>query len=255
MRSAVFLLSFLVTSVASVQGQDRADHGLVRLLSEGKYAFGSVVQDKSEAGGRALAVDPRVDFAFYSMEEGPFDLEALNRFLRGARTVATKSVLVRIPPIGTDRQGARARVSALLTLGVDGIVFPHTQSPEEAAFGVSLLKAGTRGVWPLDRRANGVIGYFLIEDQDAVANVRDIARTPGIGMLSGGQGSLKQAFKGDAAQVEAALTSILDACKSAQIACATGVSETDVAHRFEQGFRVFMASGPALDQGRRLARR
>jgi 2-keto-3-deoxy-L-rhamnonate aldolase RhmA len=144
--------------------------------------------------------------------------------------VATKSVLVRIPPIGTDRQGARARVSALLTLGVDGIVFPHTQSPEEAAFGVSLLKAGTRGVWPLDRRANGVIGYFLIEDQDAVANVRDIARTPGIGMLSGGQGSLKQAFKGDAAQVEAALTSILDACKSAQIACATGVSETDVAH-------------------------
>jgi 2-keto-3-deoxy-L-rhamnonate aldolase RhmA len=202
-----------------------------------------------------MAVDLRVDFAFYSMEEGPFDLDALGRFLKGARTVATKSVLVRIPPIGNDREGARHRVSSLLALGVDGIVFPHIQSPEEVAFAVSLLKSGTRGVWPLDRRANGVIGYFIVEDQDAVANVRDIARTPGIGMLSGGQGSLMQAFKGDAAQVEAALTSILDACKSAEVPCAKGVSETEVAHRFEQGYRVFMASGAALDHGRKLAGR
>lgn len=255
MQSAALLLVFVIASVASAEGQDRASRDLVRLLGEGRHTFGSMVQDKSEAGGRAMAVDPRVDFAFYSMEQGPFDLEALRRFLKGARTVATKSVLVRIPPIGNDRQGARARVSSLLALGVDGVVFPHTQSPEEAAFAVSLLRSGTRGVWPLDRRANSVIGYFMIEDQDAVANVRDIARTPGIGMLSGGQGSLTQAFKGDASQVEAALASILDACRSAQVACAKVVSETDVAHRFEQGFRVFLASGAALDQARKLAGR
>jgi 2-keto-3-deoxy-L-rhamnonate aldolase RhmA len=118
----------------------------VRLLGEGRHAFGSMVQDKTEAGGRSLAADPRVDFAFYSMEQGPFDLEALSRFLKGARTVATKSVLVRIPPIGSDRQAARDRVSSLFALGVDGIVFPHTQSSEEVAFAVSLLKSASRGV-------------------------------------------------------------------------------------------------------------
>lgn len=252
MRPIVSLLLLLITPGLA---QERSAHNITRLLNEGKAVFGSMVQDKSEAGGAALAMDARVDFAFYSMEQGPFDVDTLGRFMAGIRKQPGKSVLVRIPPIGSDRQAAQNRVSQLLAAGVDGIVFPHIQNREEAEFAVSLLKSGKRGVWPLDRSAQSVMGYFMIEDAIAVKNVRDIAATPGIGILSGGQGSLSQAFNGNAAEVEAALVSILDACKATRTTCAKLVSESDVAQRVAQGFRVFLANGRALDTGRQLAGR
>jgi 2-keto-3-deoxy-L-rhamnonate aldolase RhmA len=205
-----------------------------------------MVQDRSEAGGRAMASDPRLDFVFYDMERS-YDFPALQTFIRGFRAAdGSKTLLVRIAPIAGGREAAAERVAELLRAGADGIVFPGVRSREDAELGVELLRSGGRGVWPLD--PGGVVGYFMIESREGLANAREILSVPGVGFGAPGQGS-------DAEAVEAAIQEILMGCEALGVVCAKLVDDTDAERRVRDGFRVIMGSGGALDAGRRAAGR
>lgn len=230
-----------------------AANRIVELLDRGVVVFGSMVQDRTEAGGKALAADPRVDYAFYDMERN-YDLEELRAFLAGFRDGGSKAVLVRIAPVGEDREAARERVSQLLDEGVDGIIFPHVRNRAEAEYAIGLLRAGERALWPLE--PDGIVlGHFMIEDRDAVENAREIMETPGIGLVSPGAGSLRSAYDGDEDAVEAAVQRIAAGCEESGVVCAKLVSVDDVEQRLREGFRVIIASGEALDRGLALAGR
>src|SRR5262245_5171083 len=74
---------------------------LIDVLKQGKTAFGSMVPDRTEAGGAKMAQDPNLDFVFFDMEHN-YDIPALEGFMKGLRSTSNKTLLVRIPPIGTE---------------------------------------------------------------------------------------------------------------------------------------------------------
>jgi 2-keto-3-deoxy-L-rhamnonate aldolase RhmA len=235
---------------APVASTRTANTALLSVLARGEVAFGSMVSDRSEAGGAAMGADARLDFAFYDMERS-YDLAALQAFMRGLRASGpSKTLLVRIAPIANGREAARQRVSELLAAGADGIVFPHVRNREDAEFAVGLLRAGGRDPWPLDP-ASEVLAWLMIEDREAVENMRAILSTPGVGVGGAGQGSLRSALGNDDRATETAIQSILSTCKELRVACAKLVGNDDAERRVREGFRVILGPASALEIGRR----
>jgi 2-keto-3-deoxy-L-rhamnonate aldolase RhmA len=235
---------------AGVGSAQTPNTAMLSVLDRGQVAFGSMVSDRTEAGGAALAADVRVDFAFYDMERR-YDLAELQAFMRGFRVGGTgKTLLVRIAPIANGREAAQQRVTELLAAGADGIVFPHVRNREDAGFAVSLLRAGGRGVWPLDPEGK-VVGWLMIEDREAVENMRAILSTLGVGVGGAGQGSLRSALGNDDQATETAIQSILSTCKELRVVCAKLVNNDDAERRVREGFRVILGPSSALEIGRR----
>jgi 2-keto-3-deoxy-L-rhamnonate aldolase RhmA len=212
-----------------------------------------MVQDRTEAGGAAMGKDSRLDFIFYDMERN-YDLATLKTFMAGLRASGSQALLARIAPVADGRDAAAKRVAELLEAGVDGIVFPHTHNQSDAEFGAGLLKSHRRGLWPLSPNGT-LVGYFMIEDRDGVENAKAIISTPGVSIASPGQGSLRSAYGGDAQAAENAMQTVAGTCRSLKAVCAKLVNESDVEKRLQEGYRLIIASGAALDLGRKLAGR
>jgi 4-hydroxy-2-oxoheptanedioate aldolase len=229
-------------------------NAIIDLLKQGKVVFGSMVPDRTEAGGAKMGSDANLDFVFYDMERN-YDMAVLKSFMKGFRaTGGNKALLVRIPPIGTEPAKAEARVAEILDAGADGIVFPHIENRQQAELAAQWLGRSRRGLWP--QRPDGqIVGYLMIEDRDAVEHAREIIGTKGVTMFAPGQGSLGQAYNGDAAAVENAVQTILKTCKEMSVTCAKLATAADIEQRVNQGFRVSMANGEALVQGRKAAGR
>lgn len=249
---AILALTF-VCSVA-LRAQSRNGNPVVALLQQGKAVFGSMVSDKSEAAGARMAQDGNLDFVFYDMER-TYDLPAMKAFLKGlSSTPNRKALLVRIPPIGTEPEKAEVRVAEILEAGADGVVFPHIMNRKQVDLAVQWLGKSRRGVWPL-HPAGEIVGYFMIEDRESVEQAKDIVSAKGATMFAPGQGSLGQAYGGDAKAVETAVQAILSSCKEFKAVCAKLATDADIEKRVTEGFRVLLASGDALLKGRKLAGR
>src|SRR5262245_40215803 len=137
MKRAILMILISVTALATTQSS--RGNLVVDLLKQGKSVFGSMASDRTEAGALRMAEDANVDFVFYDMERN-YDLANLQTFLKAFRTKAqNKGVLVRIPPIGSDPEKARERVTELVAVGADGIVFPHIQDKRQAEQAVQWL--------------------------------------------------------------------------------------------------------------------
>jgi 2-keto-3-deoxy-L-rhamnonate aldolase RhmA len=197
--------------------------------------------------------DARLDFIFYDMERN-YDLATLKTFMKGLRANGSQALLVRIAPVADGREDARKRVAELLDAGVDGIVFPHIHNAADAEFAAGLLNAHSRGLWPLNPNGT-LVGYFMIEDRDGVENAKAIISTPGVSIASPGQGSLRSAFNNDAAAAEGAIQTVINTCKAVNGRCAKLVNESDAEKRLQEGFKVILASGAALDRARKAAGR
>jgi len=248
----VALLIGLALCVPTSAQQNRPN-AVVELLKQGRVVFGSMVQDRTEAGGARMAQDSNLDFVFYDMERN-YDIAVLKGFMSGFRTGENKALLVRIPPIGSEPDKAKARIAEILATGADGIVFPHIENKQQAEWAVQWLDASRRRLWPL-RPTGEVVGYFMIEDRVAVEHAKEIVSTRGATMFAPGQGSLGQAYNRDAQAVEGAIQTILSACKASKVTCAKLATDADIEQRIKEGFRVLMASGDALTRGRKLAGR
>ncbi len=241
----------LALLIGMLPSEQSGGNPVVSLLKQGKTVFGSMVPDRTEAGGARMGQDGNLDFVFYDMERA-YDLPAMKAFMKGLQ--GRKALLVRIPPIGTEPDKAASRVAEILDAGADGIVFPHIMDKRMAESAVSWLAKSKRAVWPLNPSGE-VVGYFMIEDKEAVEHAREIIATKGATMFAPGQSSLGQTYNGDARAVEAAVQTILSSCKELRVVCAKLASDSDMEKRVTEGFRVLMASGEALVKGRKLAGR
>ena len=230
--------------VSARETQSSSDENPIRaLLASGKAVFGAFSGEKTKENAAKLSGDNQLDFVFYDMETGPFDVDGMRDFMTslGSRPIAT-----RLPPIGEGREKAREHAQLLLEAGVDVVVFPHVEDRSQAELAVGSM-AG---------RPGGAPSILIIEDKVGVGNAREIVSTSGVEIVFPGPGDLRRAYDGDAAAVESAIRAVLSACKEFGVACGITAGPEDIEKRLKEGFRVFIVTNlDALPIGRRAASR
>lgn len=247
---------------------------LIDLWSEGLPAFGVFVPNEREPGARGpdgerlpprytaagaqeLAANPLLDYVFLNLEPR-YDLRAVSAVAEGlGRPGATgeKSLLVRIPPISEDGpEATRQRVLESLEEGADGIVFPHVRSPEEARMAVSFMEEAGADVWSPSNPGGTVLAMIMIEDPGALADVAEIADTPGYSVLACGIGSLTRALGADREAGEAGNQEVLEHAKRVGRPDMITAGVDDVERRIDEGFLGLLMSGPEADEAIRIGR-
>ncbi len=260
MRAQVLMIAAGVMSAGSLalaaNEQSGASNAVMELVAAGDAVFGIFPGEHTAAGGALMAANRETDFVFYSLESGPFDIPAMQGYMKGMSDASgdrgTHPVALRIPPIRDGRDAARDRVKQGLEAGASMIVFPHVENAQEAALAVSFMGDGN---WP-DDGAGRVANVLLIEDQVGIRNAREIVGTPGVSVVIPGPGDLRRAYNRDMDAVENAIQTVLAACKEFDVACGITAGPDDIAERLEQGFRLIIVTNPdALAVGRRAAGR
>lgn len=189
----------------------------------------------------------------------------------------THPMFVKTPEIAPDVPKAQARIAQQLNLGVTGIVTVGVESAAEAKQGIDAMrfksKGGTRpdadlgdaparwgmtkaeymkkaDVWPLNPDGE-LVNFTIVESKEGLAHIREIAAVKGIGVLFPGAGTLRGevftttdasgARKFDEAGWEAAIQSVLAACKEFKVACGFPANDpATMEMRLKQGFSVFV---------------
>lgn len=232
-----------------------AQNTIIELLEDGQVVFGIFSGEQTPEGGRLMAQNTDVDFVFYSLESGPFDLDAMGGYIRGldeASAGATPPIALRIPPIRDDREAALDRTRRGLAAGATSIVYPHVESVEDAALAAEAV--GSR-LWPSNPDGD-VVNVFLLEDQIAIERAREITSAAGAGVVIPGPGDLRRAYEGDMEAVEGAIQTVLAACLEFDVPCGITAGVDDIGTRIEQGFRFFIVTQPeAIAVGRAAAGR
>lgn len=229
---------------------------LAARIADGDVVFGAFARPQNAEGGVVAAGNRETDFMFYSLETGPWDIPTMQRFMASMTEASGDAgphpVTLRIPPIREDRDVVQARVAEGLAAGVEGVVFPHVESAEDAAVAVASL--GERG-WPGSPEGD-VINILLIEDQVGVEAAREIVATPGVSVVIPGPGDLRRAYDGDMEAVEGAIQTVLEACVEFDVPCGITAGVDDIEMRIEQGFRLFIVTqAEAITEGRAAAGR
>lgn len=228
---------------------------MIDLLAEGEVVFGIFSGEQSAEGGRMMAANEDADFVFYSLESGPFDLDAMAAYMSGLAEASEgppPPIALRIPPIRDDREAAVDRTRRGLEAGALSIVYPHVESVEDVALVADAI--GER-LWPTNPEGD-VLSVLLIEDQVGIERARDIVSAPGAGVVIPGPGDLRRAYEGDMEAVEGAIQTVLAACLEFEVPCGITAGVDDIASRIEQGFRFFIVTQPeAIGVGREAAGR
>ena len=271
-------------------GQPPPVHNVLPLLEADKPIFGQFVNYLGVGSDRESAVahaaNRDYDFVVYDLEHIPFDIPRLTSYLQwllDRRTIAesgltaTKTVFVRMP--FNAREESEWLIKNVLDQGVHGLVFPHTETVEQALHAVRAMRypqtpgsadfepAGIRGsspsiaarywgltsqeyrqrsdIWRLDPHGS-LIPIFIIENKLGVENVRDIARAlseRNIGaILWAGSGDMSVSYAGDREAVAAGLDRVLAAGKEFGLPVALNGTD-DLVRRVEQGARMFVSIG------------
>lgn len=218
---------------------------LVRLLSAGDAVFGVFPGAATREDGAERGRNRELDFVFYSLESGPFDIPAMAAYQAGVAAGAAPEpphpLTLRVPPVRDGPEQARANVAEALAAGVAGIVFPHVESGDDAMAAVSAVGDGS---WP-GNPDGSLVNMLIVEDRAGVERVDEIVATPGVSVVFAGPGDLRRAYEGDMAAVEEAIQAVLAACLAHGVPCGITAGPEDVARRIEEGFRVFIVNDPA----------
>jgi 2-keto-3-deoxy-L-rhamnonate aldolase RhmA len=239
--------------------------------------------DGSMEGGLARALP-----AFTELVKGMQSAGALSRTpLR-----LTHPLIVKTPEL--DEPTIHADIAAQLNLGVSGLMLPKAESAEQVQKAIAAMRFKSRGgtrpedvgsapafwgmsesdykaradVWPLNPEGE-LINWTIIESKEGLARVREIAAVKGIGVLWPGAGTLRGLFTTTTAsgerQVdekgwEAAIQTVLAACKEFKIACGFPANANDIETRLKQGFSVFVMQWgeqgfKTIDIGRKASNR
>lgn len=213
-----------------------------------------------------------------SMERGVAEgLPAFTEFAQalqaqGASTT-TNPLVVKMAKIENAEQTTRD-VAQQLDAGVSTVMFVEVESAEEARMGLNAMRyesnGGTRpdrvgtapaywgldeagyreiaDLWPLNPQGE-LLSWVIVESPEGLANVREIAAVPGIGVLWPGAGTLRGLYtteNADGERVfdeegwEAAIQSVLDACLEFDVPCGFPANASDIERRMDQGFSVFV---------------
>ncbi len=229
---------------------------LVQLLADGQVLFGVFSGPRTAEQGAEMGRNRELDFVFYSLESGPFDIMTTKVYMTG---IAEGSVpdpphplVLRVPAIRDGVAAAEANVAEALEAGVASIVFPHVESAEEVAVAVSAM--GDR-LWPGNPDGD-LVNILIIEDRAGVERADEIVGTEGVSIVFPGPGDLRRAYEGDMEAVEGAIRTVLAACERHAVPCGITAGVDDIGERIAQGFRVFIVSDPAaVTVGREVAGR
>jgi len=186
----------------------------------------------------------------------------------------THPMFVKTMEIAPDPTAANARIGRQLNEGVNGIVFVDVLNAAELKQGIAALrfksKGGTRSddvgnaparwgmsekeykekadLWPLNPKGE-LYNFTIVESKEGLAHIREIAAVPGVGVLFPGAGTLRGVFtatdangqrKFDEAAWEAAIQSVLSACKEFKVPCGYPAGAPDIEKRMKEGFSVFV---------------
>ncbi|HWP38123.1 MAG TPA: aldolase/citrate lyase family protein [Gemmatimonadales bacterium] len=243
-------------SVAPGQAPAQAQPTITRLLAAGQPVFGIFSGPHTPEQGAVMARSGDLDFVFYSLESGPFDIPGMQAYMDGMRRSMgdrpAHPVALRIPPIRDGSDVARERVRQALAAGVASIVFPHVEAARDAAVAVEAMGPE---LWPVNPNGR-LVAMLIIEDTAGVARTREIVSTPGVSVVFAGPGDLRRAYNGDMAAVERAIQTVLAACNEFNVPCGITAGVDDIAARLAQGFRVIIVTqAEALAVGKRAAGR
>ncbi|MEM7414084.1 MAG: aldolase/citrate lyase family protein [Gemmatimonadota bacterium] len=208
-------------------------------------------------------------------------------------TAATHPFVVKMSKIENAEQAQRD-VAAQLDAGASGIMFVEVETAEEARIGIEAMRYAANGgtrpegvgtaptywgvdgdeyrdradVWPLDPDGD-LIAWVIVESHEGLANVREIAAVPGVGVLWPGAGTLRGLFSetgDDGRRVldeeawESAIQQVLSACQEFDVPCGYPANASDIEMRMDQGFSVFVMGWgdrgfETVEMGRSLAGR
>ena len=229
---------------------------LVQLLADGQVLFGIFPGPSTREQGALMGQNRDLDFVFYSLESGPFDIMSTKVYMEGivegSGTETPHPLVLRVPPIRNGAEQAAANVAEALDAGVAAIVFPHVESAEDAAIAVSVMGAD---LWPGNPDGT-LLSILIVEDRSGVERVDEIVSTPGVSIVFAGPGDLRRAYEGDMEAVEEAIQAVLAACQRHDVPCGITAGADDIADRIAQGFRVFIVSdAAAVPVGRAAAGR
>jgi 4-hydroxy-2-oxoheptanedioate aldolase len=203
-------------------------------------------------------------------------------------------LVVKTPEIAPDPARARERIARQLKLGVSTIVFVGAESGAEVEQGLRMMRFASQGgtrpddvgsapalwgmsegeyreradLWPLNPRGE-LVNWTIVETKAGLARIREIAAVKGVSVLFPGAGTLRGVFSTtdasgkrvvDEVAWEAAIQSVLAACKEFKVACGYPAGLADVEMRMKQGFSVFVIGWgengfKTVDLGRKLAGR
>lgn len=235
--------------------------GLIELWVAGQTAFGQYVTGVpyTVETGRDLAANPLLDYAFLNLEQeyninSALDLaEGLRSGGENAERNTAMDLLVRIPPLSeAGVETSRARVSELLAMGADGVVFPHVRSAEEARTAVSFFEGVN--VWSPANPDGDIVVMLMLETPEVFAELEEIANIPNYSALACGIGSLTGALGGDRETAEEMNLEVLAQSQRAGMADMITANTESVARRVEQGFLGLLVYGPAANEVIRLGR-
>ena len=218
---------------------------LVQLLADAQVLFGIFPGPSTREQGALMGQNRDLDFVFYSLESGPFDIMSTKVYMEGiaegSGTEAAHPLVLRVPPIRNGAEQAAANVAEALDAGVAAIVFPHVESAEDAAVAVSVMGSD---LWPANPDGT-LLSILIVEDRGGVERVDEIVSTPGVSIVFAGPGDLRRAYEGDMEAVEGAIQAVLAACQRHDVPCGITAGADDIADRIAQGFRVFIVSDAA----------
>ena len=158
-------------------------------LKAGKASVGILITIPNVGMVQTLA-DAGYDWLFFDMEHGPISIESTHAMI--AATKGTRSCpLVRVP------WNVHWLVKPILDAGAMGIIFPMIRSAAEAARAVDAMHyppVGSRGSGPffaparfglttpeyVARSDDEIVTLLLIEHKDAVEDIENIVKVPGI---------------------------------------------------------------------------
>jgi 4-hydroxy-2-oxoheptanedioate aldolase len=105
-------------------------------------------------------------------------------------------------------------------------------------------------VWPLNPQGD-LIAVMMIETVEGLKNVDEIAATPGVGMLFPGNATdlyMAMGIAPDAPEREAALQTVLKACKAHNIACGIAAVGTaaEAERRVKEGWKYIELGGGGI---------
>ncbi|MFH1140098.1 MAG: aldolase/citrate lyase family protein [Chloroflexota bacterium] len=180
-------------------------------LSQGKVVFGAIVTEYSPATVELFGA-LGFDFVFIDCEHGPMSVDQVENMVRAAEVFG-------ITPIARVPDHADSTILRFLDRGVQGIIVPHVNTRAQAeavARAARYYPEGHRGAGsgrPQDYGVGGnrneaiqwvnsqTLVIPMIEEVEAVKNLDEILKVPGVDLLHVASGDLTQSM-GNAPQAE-----------------------------------------------------
>ncbi len=225
-------------------------------LRRGESVVGMMVwSDNVETA--VLGAQLGFDFLWVEMEHSPVSLQTLRNIVLATRGLP--AVPFARPPVNELWTAKR-----FLDMGVLGLIVPFTRTGEDArrlAAAVRYPPAGLRGCgsdlaasrWPAaegyhDFADDNVLAVAVIEDTSGLANLEEIAATPGIDVLFVGTSDLSfsMGFRGrqDEPELQAAVEKVADAARrNGKYVGRPAVTAADVEKFRARGYQFLM--GPS----------